>query len=109
MTTIRSSVRPAGSKQPWGTILKPEFGLGYQKMTEYEIEQTISRLSTLPPPKQAVDERREKKMSQAEIQTMMDRLTKADKTKIPESDRRVVASAYGNMGVVCSYAWRGYN
>ena len=45
MTTFRSSVRPKSSKQPWGTILHPEFGLGYQKLTSYELEQTVDRLS----------------------------------------------------------------
>lgn len=43
-TSMRSSVRPKSSKQPWGTILKPEFGLGHQKMTEYEVEQSVNRL-----------------------------------------------------------------
>lgn len=46
-STIRSSVRPKSSKQPWGTILQPSFGMGYQKLTEYEIEQTVSRLHTI--------------------------------------------------------------
>lgn len=44
MTSLRSSVRPKSSKQPWGTILVPEFGLGYQKMTSYETDQTVKRL-----------------------------------------------------------------
>ena len=45
MTTIRSSVNPDSSKQKWGTILKPNFGLGYQKMNSYEIDQTVDRLA----------------------------------------------------------------
>ncbi|KAK3583566.1 hypothetical protein CHS0354_026156, partial [Potamilus streckersoni] len=52
MSTIRSSVRPKSSKLPWGTILKPEFGLGHQKMTEYEIDQTVERLNTVKQPKE---------------------------------------------------------
>lgn len=52
MAATRSSVHPKSSKLPWGTILKPEFGLGYQKMTEYEIDQTVHRLSKSPEPKQ---------------------------------------------------------
>lgn len=48
MSSLRSSVRPKSSKQPWGTILHPEFGLGYQKMTDYEIDQSVSRLSNIP-------------------------------------------------------------
>ena len=46
--TIRSSVRPKSSKQPWGTILKPEFGMGYQKMNSYEVRQTVDRLYYIP-------------------------------------------------------------
>ncbi|XP_059158657.1 uncharacterized protein LOC131942754 [Physella acuta] len=109
MTSIRSSVRPSGSKQPWGTILRPEFGLGYQKMTGYEIDQTINRLNTLPAKKADLHERPNKRMTQEEIQIMMDRLTNVKKDKIPDSDRRIMASFYGNMGVVSSFAWRGYN
>ncbi|KAI8794294.1 protein cepu-1 [Biomphalaria glabrata] len=109
MTSIRSSVRPKSSKQAWGTILKPEFGLGYQRMTEYEIEQTVNRLAVVPPAKQPYYHRPQKKISQEEVKAMMDRLTKADKRKIPESDRRVTVSDYSTMGVVCSYAWKGYN
>ena len=45
MPVIRSSVRPASSKQPWGTIIQPEYGLGHQRMTAYEVDQTVSRLS----------------------------------------------------------------
>ncbi|GFR78396.1 protein CEPU-1 [Elysia marginata] len=71
MTTIRSSVRPSQPKQPWGTILKPEFGMGYQKMTEYEIEQTVSRLSSIPAPKEQVYHRPNPKMSQEEIEAMV--------------------------------------
>ena len=46
MATVRSSVRPASSKQPWGTIIKPNFGMGYQKMTKYEVDQSMNRLYT---------------------------------------------------------------
>lgn len=39
----------------------------------------------------------------------LQRLTKAPVEKIPDSDRRVTKSMYNNMGVVSSYAWKGYN
>ena len=45
MTSLRSSVNPSSSKQPWGTIIEPNFGMGYQKMTSYEVDQTVERLS----------------------------------------------------------------
>ena len=44
MTTLRSSVRPKSSKQPWGTILKPEFGMGYQPLTGSHRIVTINRI-----------------------------------------------------------------
>ncbi|GFO38093.1 protein cepu-1 [Plakobranchus ocellatus] len=109
MTTIRSSVRPGQPKLPWGTILKPEFGMGYQKMTEYEIEQAVNRLNSLPAPKEQVYHRPNPKMSQDEIDAMLERLTQMDKSKVRDSDRRVVSSSYREMGVVSSYAWIGYN
>ncbi|KAK7115832.1 uncharacterized protein [Littorina saxatilis] len=109
MTTIRSSVRPESSKQPWGTILKPEFGLGYQKMTGYEIDQTVNRLYYVPSPKEMSYDRERKEIPRDKFDAMMERLTVADKEKIPDSDRRVNSSMYREMGVVSSYAWKGYN
>lgn len=40
--------RPVSSKQPWGTIMHPPYGLGYQRMTPYEIKQSVERLYYLP-------------------------------------------------------------
>lgn len=71
MAAVHSSVRPSTSKQPWGTILKPEFGLGYQKMTEYEIDQAVNRLSQLPAPKERQYERPGPKLDQDEIEQMV--------------------------------------
>ncbi|KAK3098910.1 hypothetical protein FSP39_024228 [Pinctada imbricata] len=109
MSSIRSSVRPKSSKQPWGTILKPEFGLGYQKMTEYELYQTVERLYKIPSTKERAYERPGKKVSEDEAEVIFERLTKVNKEKIPDSDRRVSRSIYSPMGVVSSYAWKGYN
>lgn len=74
MTAIHSSVRPGASKLPWGTILKPEFGLGHQKMTEYEIDQTVNRLYKIPEPKERVYPRSGPKMEQQEIDEMVNSL-----------------------------------
>ncbi|WAQ98384.1 hypothetical protein MAR_022757 [Mya arenaria] len=109
MAAVHSSVRPPKSKMPWGTILKPEFGLGYQKMNEYEIEQTVNRLYTIPTPKERPVTRVGKKMESFEIDEMLQRLTTVKKEKIPDHDRRVTSSPYQPMGVVSSYAWQGYN
>ena len=72
MTSIRSSVRPKSSKQPWGTILEPEFGMGYQKMTDYEVEQTVHRLYILPPERRRVElELPKLNLSKTQINTMV--------------------------------------
>ncbi|CAD5116863.1 DgyrCDS5704 [Dimorphilus gyrociliatus] len=110
MTSIRSSVRPKSSKQAWGTILEPEFGLGFQKMTDYEIDQTVSRLNKLPDQKKRIDERKEQKeMNSTEISDMVERLSKIDKDKVTDSRRTQKDSDYKKMGIVHSYAWKGYN
>lgn len=72
MSSLRSSVRPKKSKQPWGTILKPEFGMGHQKMTEYEVDQTINRLYYRPTHREPVQEETESKgMTTEEIEEMV--------------------------------------
>ena len=71
MSSIRSSVNPKPANQPWGTILKPEYGLGHQKMTDYEIDQTVDRLYKIPATKERVYERPGKKMSEEEIAEMV--------------------------------------
>lgn len=68
---MRSSVRPPKAKMPWGTILKPEFGMGYQKMTDYEIEQTVDRLNKIKEYKEQYYERVGKKLSDDEIAEMV--------------------------------------
>ncbi|VEL19134.1 unnamed protein product [Protopolystoma xenopodis] len=45
---LRSGVRPRSSKLPWGTIVPPTFGLGHQRLTAYELQQTVSRLYQVP-------------------------------------------------------------
>lgn len=109
MSSQRSSVRPPKPKMPWGTILKPEFGMGHQKMTDYEIEQTVDRLYKIKEYKERYYERTGKKMSDDEISEMLGRMTKVNKEKIVDSDRRVHSSIYKDMGIVSSYAWKGYN
>ncbi|KAL4227740.1 hypothetical protein ACF0H5_013176 [Mactra antiquata] len=109
MAAVHSSVRTKTTKLPWGTILKPEFGLGYQKMTEYEIDQTVTRLCKSPTPKHKPHSRVGKTMDPEEIDEMLQRLTQVKKAKIPDHDRRMTSSPYRQMGVVSSYAWQGYN
>ncbi|XP_046552032.1 uncharacterized protein LOC124261727 [Haliotis rubra] len=105
--TSESSVNPPSSKLPWGTILKPNFGLGHQKLSEEEIEAVVARLNQVSDSKEPSYVRPNKDMSQEEINGMLERLTKCK--EIPDSDRRVVKSIYKDMGVVASYAWKGFN
>ncbi|XP_064635614.1 uncharacterized protein LOC135492859 isoform X2 [Lineus longissimus] len=107
--TIRSSVRPKSSKQPWGTIMHPEFGMGHQKMTNYEIDQTVTRLYQIPiKDERAVEKPMMKEMSQQGLAQMLARLTAVKKT-VTDSNRVQQNSQYANMGIVNSYAWKGYN
>ena len=72
MTSLRSSVRPKSSKQPWGTILEPEYGMGHQKMTGYEVNQTVDRLYYIPQEKQPVYTRPEQaKLDKAGVESMV--------------------------------------
>ncbi|XP_041362408.1 uncharacterized protein LOC121378342 [Gigantopelta aegis] len=106
MAQTDSASRPC-SRQPWGTIIKPDFGLGHQKLDDYQVSQMVERLSQVPEAKKASWDRPNKDMTQEEINEMLERLTKVDK-KITDSDRRVTHSQYRNMGVVGSYAWKGF-
>ena len=71
MAAANSSVHPADRKQPWGTIIKPDFGLGYQKMTEDEISQSVNRLYFIPKTKSRTYARTGKKLSPEEIDEMV--------------------------------------
>lgn len=48
MASSRSAVQ-SPNKMPWGTILKPTFGLGHQKMSEDVIEEAVARLNKVKP------------------------------------------------------------
>lgn len=102
----KASVKLDKPQQQWGTIIKPEFGMGFQTATEFEVEQTVSRLNSIPEPKERDFPRNGPNMSEDEIKGMLERLTKVE--RIPDSDRRVKSSSYKEMGVVRSYAWQGF-
>ncbi|XP_064635613.1 uncharacterized protein LOC135492859 isoform X1 [Lineus longissimus] len=107
--TIRSSVRPKSSKQPWGTIMHPEFGMGHQKMTNYEIDQTVTRLYQIPiKDERAVEKPMMKEMSQQGLAQMVKRLSEMNK-EVPDNTRTQKVSEYKDMGVLNSFAWKGYN
>ncbi|CAH1797015.1 unnamed protein product [Owenia fusiformis] len=105
--TVRSSVRPKSSKQPWGTVIKPEYGLGYQKMTAYEVSQTVDRLSQKRPQGEPIlITVPQKEMKKSDQVAMIERLNTNEKT--PDTKRTMRDSSYKNMGVVSSYAWKGW-
>merc|ERR1711976_731890 len=103
MTSLRSSVHPASSKQPWGTILEPEFGMGHQKMTDYEIDQTVKRLYYVPARKEPATYRAQQaQLDTGGIQAMVSRLTEKTQEKTPDTKRTQTHSIYRDMGVVNS-------
>ncbi|OAF68882.1 hypothetical protein A3Q56_03411 [Intoshia linei] len=110
-TSIRSSVRPRSSKQPWGTIIHPIYGLGYQRMTKYEVDQITDRLYCLSKRKtQRVAEIstiNKKSLNKIQINRMINRLTLNSRAKSADS-RRLNFPFYKKMGIVGTYAWRGY-
>lgn len=87
--------------------------MGYQKMTSYEIDQTVARLHSARVASKGGsagnDGSQKKCLPQEQIDAMLERLTKSDNNRIPDSDRRMHSSIYRDMGVVASYAWKGYN
>ena len=75
MSSLRSSVRPKSSKQKWGTVLHPEFGMGYQKMTAYEIDQTVNRLHCNKETRERVyDQKNQKEMDKNSVHEMVTKL-----------------------------------
>ncbi|EDO42141.1 predicted protein [Nematostella vectensis] len=46
--------------RPWGTIEKPPFELGHQKLSADEVESVVDRLSQLKKPSSAVNKKRRK-------------------------------------------------
>jgi len=108
--TIRSSVRPKSSKQPWGTIIEPNFGMGYQKMTGFEIDQSVNRLFQVKQYRQReYPKPPTREMSSTEVETMVSRLTENGGDKAPDTKRTQKDSIYKEMGPVNSFAWKGYN
>lgn len=103
--------RPTSSKQPWGTIVHPPYGLGYQKMTPYEIKQSVERLYSASKDKQKknVKMRPISCLPESDYINMLDRLTQGSSDKPPDRCRTQNASIYRNLGVLNSYAWKGYS
>ena len=103
------------TSQPWGTITKPPFALGYQKLDSEEIENVVERLTrpkTTPAqqkkrPRPAIEKRA---LSKDEIDAMVARLANKETNLYKTPDRRRIHQYKREWGVVLnSYAWNGCN
>ncbi|XP_022094472.1 uncharacterized protein LOC110981299 [Acanthaster planci] len=97
------------SKRPWGTITKPDhMGLGHQRLTAYEVEQSVNRLYYVPKARDAKYNRQNPKMTSTDIRKMVERLTSKPTEKVPDS-KRVPEGKLREIGILNSFAWKGYN
>ncbi|KAJ7380326.1 hypothetical protein OS493_011049 [Desmophyllum pertusum] len=103
------------TSQPWGTITKPPFELGYQNLDEDEIESMVERLSrpkTAPKqekkrPRPAIEKR---ELSKSEISEAVARLAHKETNREKTPDIQRVHRFKKEWGVVLnSYAWNGCN
>ena len=103
------------TSQPWGTITKPPFELGYQKLDREEVESMVERLSrpkTTPAqekkrPRPAIEKR---ELSKDDINAMVARLAHKETNLDQTPDTRRVHRFKKDWGVVLnSYAWNGRN
>lgn len=108
------------ARKPWGTIThpkerNPEFLMGYQTLSEGEINQMVDRLyipdwTNRNERKQAPINRRTKvevhEMEDDDIEKMVERLTKDGEKKATDRNR---TGAMKEQGVVNTYAWKGWN
>ena len=103
------------TNQPWGTIVKPPFELGYQKLKADEVEEISTRLYNTRPktPRSSVNRRvliEKKDLSQEEVTAMVNRLSNKETAFpfTPDTNRTGLhKKEWGN--VLNSYAWNGKN
>ncbi|KAG9489422.1 hypothetical protein GDO78_005411 [Eleutherodactylus coqui] len=102
------------SKKPWGTILPAPFPLGHQILSNKETEQLIERLhsskqctscGTTNPLQQS---RATKALTAGCLSQLLQRLTQHSEKKAADS-KRVAHGKILQMGIVNSYAWKGWN
>ncbi|XP_072037909.1 uncharacterized protein [Amphiura filiformis] len=104
------SVAHKASKRPWGTITKPShMHLGHKKVTSYEIEQTVSRLYYVPKARDVNPNRPNPKMSASDVSDMIERLTLGASEKSSDAKRVAEEGPLKDMGILNSFAWKGYN
>ena len=101
--------------EPWGTITKPPFELGYQKLSIDEIDTVVERLYKSRPQQSAGTKRpipaiEKRQLNKQDIQVMVDRLANKE-TTVPKTPDRHRTHPFKKEWGVClnSYAWNGKN
>lgn len=105
------------SKRPWGTIEKPPFALGYQKLEAEDIDSVVERLSqprkTPNNPNTAKNRKKaevERILDKEGIQAMVARLANKQENLPKTPDRSRTGPHKKEWGnVLNSYAWHGKN
>ena len=103
------------TSQPWGTITRPPFELGFQKLDAGEIEKVVERLSR-PKTTPAEGKRRfrpaieKRQLSKEEINTVVARLADKETNSAKTPDIRRINRFKKEWGAALnSYAWNGWN
>lgn len=82
-------------------------------MTEYEVEQSVNRLYFVQTRDEPRSERKNPNnkpdLDSEGVQTIIKRLTDKAPEKVSDPKRTQRDSMYKEMGVVNSFAWKGYN
>lgn len=105
----------AMTSQPWGTITRPPFELGFQKLDAGEIEKVVDRLSR--PKTTPVEGKRrsrpaieKRQLSKEEINTVVARLADKEANFAKTPDTRRINRFKKEWGAALnSYAWNGCN
>lgn len=103
------------TSQPWGTITRPPFELGFQKLDAEEIEKVVDRLSR--PKTTPVEGKRrsrpaieKRQLSKEEINTVVARLADKEANFAKTPDTRRINRFKKEWGAALnSYAWNGCN
>ncbi|KAG8575839.1 hypothetical protein GDO81_009683 [Engystomops pustulosus] len=102
------------SKKPWGTIVPAPFPLGHQILSNREIDNVVQRLHSskqctrCASPIFTYHSKRSKVLDSGGLSQLLGRLTLNSKEKAPDR-KRIAEGKILQMGVVNSYAWKGWN
>lgn len=102
------------SKNQWGTITAAPFPLGYQKMNSYEIQLVTERLHKNDKSKQCIPASPSGnnvhcgKLKREELKQLTQRLTKNSAAKAADQ-MRIPQGKLKELGIINSFAWKGWN